>query len=105
MGDGYWSETAAVGGEWYGVPGKGAWFRKGEGQPFFMTGGAHEEWNRRGAEGGELGFPTSNFDEARGMQTFERGAIWWNGQEFVSGPSAMGSRPFDIGPTPPPPPA
>ncbi|MGH9280725.1 MAG: hypothetical protein ACRD12_21870 [Acidimicrobiales bacterium] len=84
MGEGYWSPTAAPGGEWHGVPGRGCWFRKVEGQPFWMTDGPHEHYDSMGAEGGWLGFPTSNFDAATGVQRFENGSIYWNGSSWQS---------------------
>ena len=104
MGEGYWSPTAAPGGEWHGVPGQGCWFRREGGAAFWMTDGPHQEWNAMGAEGGELGFPTSNFDAEAGVQNFENGAIWWTGDSWQSGRLPVDPRPFmSIEPPPPEP--
>lgn len=111
MGDGFWDDTAGDNElEYFGIPGKGAWYRfKGKQEPFFVQGGVHALWRQMGYETGSLGAPTSNFDEERGLQTFEDGVIYWDGDSFMSRPSTSGvaptvdSKPFDM-PTPPPPP-
>ncbi len=105
MGDGFWSPTAVEGGEWHGVPGTGCWFRKNGGPKYWLTGGVHQHWNATGAEGGSLGFPTSMFDVDTGVQLFELGAIWWDGDEWKSGSTPVGARPteFYIPTTPAPP--
>jgi uncharacterized protein with LGFP repeats len=98
MADGSWSPTAIEGGEWNGVPDLGCWFRKHGGPAWWITGGVHQHWNALGAEGGELGFPTSDFDPNTGIQHFERGDVWWDGDEWKHGSTAVGARPprFDL---------
>lgn len=102
MADGAWSPTAVEGGEWHGVPDHGCFFRRNKGPAFWVTGGVHQHWNATGAEGGLLGFPTSNFDPDTGIQNFEKGSIWWDGDEWRSGPEPTNAQAPSFWVEPPP---
>ena len=108
MGDGFWS-AAGEQGEYYGIPGQGCWYRRNGGPAYWVTGGVHQLYSQTGYEGGPLGLPTSNFDSDRGVQTFEGGAIWWDGGKFTMGVEAKdgtftpNGRSFEMAAPPAPP--
>lgn len=103
MADGAWSPTAVAEGEFHGVPPLGCWFRRHGGEPVWITGGIHQHWNATGAEGGLLGFPISNFDPETGVQEFEHGVIFWDGDEWKSGKEPVGAKAPGFRVEPPPP--
>lgn len=92
-GDGYWSPSGCEGGrrahegDWWGVPGQGAWYRSNASgwSDQWVGGSFHSKYAQMGYECGVLGFPTGGLYDV-GAQG---GGLYPPGQYFV--------QPFEYG--------
>lgn len=93
-GDGFWSPSGcangryAAEGDWYGVPGQGAWYRSVHFgmTPYWVGSGWYWWYQGLGWECGALGWPSSNAYDVSSRSPLYRPGEWLR-QDFQNGGS------------------